>query len=162
MIRLIAAIDRKNGLAKHGGQPWSIPEDEAYFERQTRKYGGVVLMGSTTYKVIGKPLNERTNYVLSRDKTDLEEVEVVEDLDKFLDEFREKDVWVIGGANVFAQVINVADELYLTQIEADFNCNQFFPEYDQKFESSAQSELHEENGFIFSYAVYKKVIQPNG
>lgn len=158
MIRLIAAIDRKNGIAKNEGQPWHIPKDEQYFGHMTKKFGGRVLMGSTTYEVIGEPLEGRINYVLSRDKQGLKGVEVVENLEKFLEEQQDQDVWVIGGASVFAQVVGVADELYLTQIEADFNCDQFFPEYDKEFELTSQSQLQEENGFIFSYAVYEKVI----
>lgn len=156
MNRLIVAIDRKRGLAKSGIFPWYIPEDEAYYDAQTRKYGGNVLMGSTTYATLDGPMPDRQNYVLTHDKTPIESVELVHNLDKFLKDFQDKDLWIIGGANVFTQVVQMgkADELYITHIEADFNCNQFFPEHEKEFTLAEQSDLHEQNGFIFTYARY--------
>ncbi len=160
MIRLIAAIDRKQGIAKQGFQPWFIPEDEKYFTDQTKKYGGNALYGRLTFELslLKQPLMDRQNYLLTRDKTAIEGVELVHDLDKFLKDFQDKDLWVIGGANVFAQVIAAGktDELYLTHIEADFGCNQFFPEYEADFKQAERSDLHEQNGFIFYYAKYVK------
>ena len=158
MIRLIAAIDRQNGIAKQGFQPWYIPDDEAYFTKQTQSFGGTVLVGSTTFKTFKGPLTGRQNYVLTKEKEPIPGVTLVHDLDKFLKDFRnDKDLWVIGGANVFAQVIESgqADELYLTHIQADFGCNQFFPAYDG-FELAEQSDLHEQNGFIYNFARYAK------
>jgi dihydrofolate reductase len=160
MFRLIAAVDRKLGIAKQGFQPWYIPDDEQYFTDQTKSHGGNVLVGSTTYKTFGgKPLEGRQNYVLTHDKTPIEGANLIHDLKQFYEDFEHIDVWVIGGANVFSQVMQDgrADELYLTQIEADFKCNQFFPGLGQDYQLSEQSELHEQNGFIFRYVVYKKV-----
>ncbi len=156
MIRVIAAIDRKKGLGKQDFQPWYIPDDEAYFTEQTEAHGGIVLVGSTTFKTFKGPLASRKNYVLTRDTEPVEGVTLVHDLDQFLRDFQDKDLWVIGGANVFAQVIESgkADELYLTHINADFGCNQFFPPYDKEFNLVAQSDLHEQNGFIFTFARY--------
>src|ERR1700691_3334961 len=127
MFRLIAAIDRKRGLAKQGFQPWFIPKDEHFFPEQTKSLGGVVLVGSTTFATFKEPLAGRQNYVLTHDDTPREGAELVHDLEKFLGEWQARDVWVVGGANVFAQVMELgrADELYLTHIEADFGCNQF-------------------------------------
>ena len=160
MIRLIVAIDRQRGLAKQGYQPWYIPEDEQYFTDQTKSHGGHVLYGRLTYELSlrNQPLADRQNYLLTRDTTPVNGLTVVNDLDKFLDSFRDKDLWVIGGANVFAQVMEAgrADELYVTHIEADFGCDQFFPDYKAGFQLAERGELHEENGFIFSYARYIK------
>jgi dihydrofolate reductase len=159
MIRLIVAADRKLGMAKSGIFPWYIPDDEAYYDEHTRTHGGNVLMGSTTFRTLDGPMPERQNYILTHDKTPIEGVELVHNLEKFLRDFEDKDLWVIGGANVFAQVIQLgrADELYITHIEADFNCNQFFPNYEQGFKLTEKSDLHEQNGFIFHYARYDKV-----
>jgi len=159
MIRLIAAIDRKRGLGKNGGQPWHIPDDEKNFTAQTKLHGGHVLVGITTFQTFEKPLVERKNFVLTHDKEPIEGVELVHDLSKFLDSYRDKDLWVVGGANVFSQVIEQgkADELYLTHIEADFGCQQFFPDYESKYKLAEKSELHEQNGFIFTYARYVKI-----
>jgi dihydrofolate reductase len=161
MIRLIAAIDRKRGIAKHGGLPWSIPEDGQYFTDQTKTHGGHVLTGGTTFRDTykGRPLTDRQNYILTRDDTPIPDVTLVHDLSKFLEEFTDKDLWVAGGAKVFEQVIEAgkADELYLTRIDADFACDQFFPEYKETFKLAEESEVHEQNGFHFTYAKYVPV-----
>jgi dihydrofolate reductase len=158
MIRLIVAIDRKQGLAKQGFQPWYIPQDEHYFTDKTKDFGGNVLVGSTTFRTFKGPLSDRQNYVLTRDKEPIEGVELVHDLNKFLHDLGDKDLWVIGGANVFSQVMEhgKADELYITKIEADFGCNQFFPLYEESFDIAEQSDLHEQNGFIFAFTKYLK------
>jgi dihydrofolate reductase len=157
MFRLIATIDRQRGLAKQGVQPWFIPEDTQHFDAQTKSLGGTVLMGDVTFKLLGgKPLPDRHNYVLTRDKTPLDGVELVPDLERFLDHWKGQDVWIVGGANVFTQVMQLkrADELYLTHIQADFGCNQFFPDYEDRYALAEQSEMHEQNGFIFTFARY--------
>jgi dihydrofolate reductase len=158
MIRLIVAVDRKRGLAKNGFQPWYIPADESFFTQQTKLYGGNVLVGSTTFKTFKGPLVDRHNYVLTHNREPIAGVELVSDLMKFLRDFREQDLWIVGGANVFAQVMEarLADELYITNIEADFGCNQFFPEYEKQLSVVEKGELREQNGFIFSFNKYAK------
>jgi len=158
MIRLIAAIDRQRGLARHGILPWHIPEDEQYFTDKTKSLGGNVLTGATTYKITYHgPLADRQNFILTHDETPIEGVTLVHGLDEFLRGFTE-DLWVAGGAKVFEQVIKLgkADELYLTHIDADFGCDQLFPEYEEQFKLVEQSQPHEQNGFHFRYARYAK------
>jgi dihydrofolate reductase len=155
MIRLIAAIDQKRGIAKNGRQPWRLPGDERYFKDQTARFGAKVLMGHTTFDVIRRPLPDRTNYVLSHDRLGSTGIVRVTDLDEFLQSSAE-DIWVIGGAAVYEQTIRLADELYLTLIASDFGCDQFFPDYEQKFELVSQSPLQHEAGASYSYAIYRR------
>ncbi len=158
MNRLIIAIDRTRGLAKKGYMPWHIPEDEQYFTDQTKTHGGNILVGHTTFKTFRGPLAGRQNYVLTHSKDPIKSVTLVHNLNEFLDVFSDKDLWVVGGANVFKQVMLTgrADELYITHIDADFSCDQFFPEYENDFTLTEQSEIHEQNGFHFTYARYAK------
>lgn len=159
MIRLIAAIDRKRGIAKHGYMPWFIPEDEQFFTDQTKTYGGHVLSGGITFRnTYHGPLKDRHNYILTHDPKPIEGVAVINNLAKFLTEFDGKDLWVAGGSQVFEEVMKIgkADELYLTLIDADFGCDQFFPEYEKDYELAEQSEPREQNGFRFVYARYVK------
>lgn len=158
MIRLIAAVDRKLGIAKHGGLPWSIPEDENYFTTQTKTHGGNVLTGGTTFRNTykGRPLVDRQNYILTHKDETIEGVTVVHDLNKLLDEFKNDELWVAGGAEVFKEIMDAgrADELYLTHIDADFGCDQFFPQYEGAFKKVEESEIREQNGFQFVYVKY--------
>jgi dihydrofolate reductase len=158
MIRLIAAIDRKRGIAKHGYQPWYIPDDEAYFVKQSKSYGGNVLVGDTTFRdsFKSKPLTGRTTYLLTRNEQPIDGVQLVHDLKPWLESMSDQDIWVVGGASVYQQVMDagLADELYITHIDADFGCDQFFPEYQPEFHVSSADPPQAQNGFHFNYARY--------
>lgn len=158
MNRLIVAIDRKRGLAKNGGMPWNIPEDEQFFTDQTKTHGGHVLTGGETFRLAykNKPLKGRHNYVLTHHTQPIEGAVVVNDLPTFLDEFKE-DLWVSGGAAVFEQIMALgkADELYITHIDADFGCDRFFPDY-KGYNLAEESPVKEQNGFKYKYAIYRK------
>lgn len=157
MIRLIAAIDRNRGIGKCGCIPWKIPGDERYFTDQTKKYGGITLTGRVTYDMFSGPLKDRRNFVLTRMRELILGVEVINDLEDFLQSpiVKEQDLWVVGGASVFDQTIGRADELYLTPIDAAFGCDRFFPEYENEFELSSKTEVQEENGFNYHYEVWR-------
>lgn len=160
MNRLIVAVDRKLGLAKRGFQPWYIPNDERYFKEQTKSHGGDVLIGKTTFQGFKNgPLSGRQNYVLTHSTEPIEGVTLVHDLNKFLEDFRDKDLWIVGGAKVFDEVMKLgkADELYITHIDADFGCDQFFPAYEHAFKLAEQTDPEEQNGFTFTYARYFKI-----
>lgn len=158
MIRLIVAVDRKMGMAKHGGQPWYIPHDEHYFTEKTKSLGGYNLIGKTTYETFKGPLKDRKNFVLTPSDTPIEGAELIHNLETFLRDYKDRDIWVVGGANVFKQVIDMgyADELYITHIDADFGCHLSFPEYKNNFELKEQTDWMEENGFRFRYAIYRR------
>ena len=108
MIRLIAAIDRKRGIAKQNVIPWHIPEDQDFFDSETKKYGGHVLTGSVTFRITygGEPLADRHNYILTRETEPIEGARVINDLAAFLNEFKGKDLWVSGGGAVFQALWN--------------------------------------------------------
>ena len=161
MNRLIAAVDRRLGIGKHGIIPWSIPIDEQYFTDQTKSHGGHVLTGGVTFReTYHGPLKDRHNYILTHDDAPIDGVTLVHDLAKFLQEFAAngQDLWVAGGAKVFEQVIELgkADELYITYIDADFGCDRFFPPFEEAFELVESGQPQEQNGFHFHYARYKK------
>lgn len=155
MIRFIVALDRSLGMAKNWVQPWFVPDDEKYFLEQTKQYGGEVLMGSRTYEVIGHPLKDRHNYIVTRDAVMVPGAEVVNDLDSFMQNWK-RDLWVIGGGSIFSQTLKYADELYVTHIDAEFKCDVFFPKFDDSFMPLDEGELKEQNGFIYRFAVYTK------
>jgi dihydrofolate reductase len=158
MNRLIVGMDRKRGIAKHGYRPWYIPDDRAYFIKQTKTYGGNVLVGGTTFRnaLKSQPLPERTTFLVTKSQQPIAGVQLVADAVTWLKSLDHQDVWVIGGASIYKQVIDagLADELYITHIDADFECDQFFPEYEEQFRLLDKSETYEQNGFHYSYARY--------
>lgn len=155
MIRQIAAIDNKRGLAKNGQIPWKLPKDVARFRQLTLTKGANVLVGRATYESMGDYLPNHNIYVVSHSDLKLKAgCVLVKDPVKFLSEFKD-DIWVIGGAGIFAATINVADELYLTLVDGDFNCDQFFPEYNN-FKLQDTDGPYSENGLNFSFKLYAK------
>ncbi len=160
MIRLIAATDNKRGVAKNGKQPKTIPSDLKYFASQTKTHGGLILVGGNTFRndFHGKSLKDRTTIVLSKSLKSTGDIYLAHSLDEALEIVGKRDLWVVGGASIFNQCVESgnADELYLTKIEADFECDQFFPDYESKYSLQSQSQTYNEEGFSFSYCIYKK------
>lgn len=155
MIRFIAAIDEKQGMANDHGIPWQdkIPSDVTYFRQKTTD--STVLMGFGTYVEFTEPLSRRRNLVASTQSQPLRDgFELVLDAREFLKNVRE-DVWVIGGPGLFAQTIDLADELYLTQLEGDFGCTKFFPPFKDDFTLVSQSDPIMENGITFRFQVWR-------
>ena len=155
MIRCIAAIDAKRGIAVETGIPWRLPGDSAYFRAQTAQ--GQVVMGGATYAEFAGPLHGRTNLVITSRPDPLREgFQPIIGLDQVVRDIPHDDIWVIGGAAVFAATIAQVGELYLTQILADFHCTKFFPDYRDAFALFDQSEDHEEGGVTYRFERWRR------
>lgn len=156
MIRLIVAIDSKRGMANDHGIPWQgkLPTDIAYFREKTMS--GSVLMGLVTYKEFEKPMKGRRNFVINDTEEPIRDgFEEVRDLAGFVESFQ-TDLWIIGGAGVFAQTISQADELYLTRLNGDFGCTKFFPAFENDFELASEAEPQTENNITFRFQIWKR------
>lgn len=154
MIRCIAAIDIKRGLANDAGIPWDLPKDRQYYRE--RVAGHSVLMGRGTYNETRKPAGKLPDFVATNDSQKLRDgFARVADPRSFLQNTNE-DIWVIGGAGLFASVIDLADELYLTIINQDFGCTKFFPEYARLFELAGQSDTKSENGVSYRFTTWRR------
>ena len=150
MIRQIAAVDSRRGIATDAGIPWKLPGDTAYFHEKTAT--GMIVMGWATYREFASPLHQRENYVLSRDPTPLRNgFQPVANLAAVADGHPGQDIWVIGGARVYAQTIDESDELLLTQVDGDFRCTKFFPAYEGAFRLATQSNDRREGGITYRY-----------
>lgn len=153
MIRAIAAVDDQLGIAAGGVIPWDIPSDVRYFRRQTKD--GVVLMGRETYEQFEHPLPERRNVVASHQLRQVRSgFELIDDAVKFVRQ--NNDVWVIGGAGLYESLLAECDELLLTHISGDYNCNRRFPSFNDAFVLATASKVMSENGYSFYFAVYRR------
>lgn len=156
MIRFIAAIDSKRGLANDHGIPWQgqLPTDVKHFRDSTLH--GNVMMGYGWYQEQKLPLPDRRNLVAFPDQEEMRPgFEQIKDARSFLQNTTD-DIWVGGGALLFTDTLDLADELHLTLINKDFSCTKFFPEYEQSFELVSKSEPREENGISFVFTVWKR------
>ncbi len=154
MIRLIAAIDSQRGIATDSGIPWTLPGDSAYFREKTSS--GLIVMGRATYEEFAAPLHDRENFVFSRSTSPLREgFTVVRSLGELRATHPGEDVWVIGGATVYAETISQADELLLTQVTGDFGCTKFFPPYLATFALQTKGEEHQEGGVSYRFETWR-------
>ncbi len=157
MIRLIAAMDANRGIAGDHGIPWQgrLPTDAKYFRDQTEV--GAIVMGFGTYSEFSQPIHHRTNFVLAREGTPLRPgFAAVADLEAFFAGRAHEVVWVVGGAGLYAQSIASADELYVTQLEAEFECTKFFPEFDGEFTEMADGPPRFENDIPFRFQIWQR------
>ncbi len=131
IVSIIAALGKRNELGRDNKLPWYIKEDLAHFKKITS--GHTVIMGRKTYESIGKPLPNRLNIIITRNKNfHALNCVVLHDLNEALEFAKsrnEKEVFIIGGSAVFAQGMDKADKLYLTIIDGEFAADTFFPDY---------------------------------
>jgi dihydrofolate reductase len=153
-IRLIAATDTQRGIATDIGIPWKLPGDAAYFRKMTSH--GQILMGRATYDEFAAPLHGRENFVLTRRPGPLRDgFQAVGSFDQLRTMDPDQDIWVIGGAAVYAGTIKDSDELLITQVLADFHCTKFFPPYLDQFELDVQSEEHQEAEVSYRFETWR-------
>lgn len=121
---LIVAVASNGVIGKDGGLPWRLPADLAHFKAVTM--GKPVIMGRRTWESIGRPLPGRRNIVVT--STPFEAVECAPSLDAALALVKsEEEVFVIGGARLFAEALPRADRLYWTDVEGEFEGDVRFP-----------------------------------
>ena len=128
-IIIIAAVSENNVIGKEGKIPWHIKEDLQRFKRLT--LNNPVIMGRKTYESLpAKPLKDRINIVLTRDKSfNPPDVIVKNSLEDALEYCRNHDkVFIIGGQSVFEEGLKVADTLELTKVDGSHEGDAFFPE----------------------------------
>jgi len=129
-ISLIAAVDENRGLGKDNKLLCHLPADLQHFKSITM--GKPIIMGYKTFQSIGKPLPGRLNIVLSRQKREIDGVQVVSSLDTALElADNASEIMIIGGSDLFQQSINKADMIYLTQIHHTFEADVYFPQIDE-------------------------------
>jgi len=118
-------------------------------------------MGRKTYESIGKPLPGRKNIVISRSGFKADGVIVVDSIDAALDEVADADeAMVIGGANIYQQVIPVAQKMYLTLVNNEFKGDAWFPEYSMSEWEIKSETLHksdEKNNYDFKICIFERV-----
>jgi dihydrofolate reductase len=153
-MRGLVAIDSKRGMADDNGIPWNIPGDQSYFVDKLQT--GLVLMGFGTYEEVEKPFGSRDNYVATRRVEPLRGGFIpINDVSK-LKSSTSEDIWNIGGPGLLNSTMDLLDEIYITQLEGDFNCTKFLHEYKDKFKLKSESKPIRENGISYVYQVWVK------
>ena len=156
-INLIAAIGKNNELGKDNDLIWRLKADMKFFRDTTM--GHPIVMGRKTFESLPKVLPGRKNVVISTNEILNSEIELYKSIKEFLLNYKDYDgdVFIIGGASIYEQFINMASKLYLTEIEAKDNCaDVYFPKFNkEEFDKEIISDL-EENNIKFKHVLYKR------
>lgn len=159
---IIAALGKGRAIGKDNRLLWHIPEDLKRFKALT--LGHPVIMGRKTFDSIvaqlGKPLPGRTNIIVTRDTAWAHEgAKVAHTIEEALMKAREIDheeVFVIGGAQIYAQALPFADQLYLTLVESEADGDTFFPEYEDLFTKKVFKEAHEDEPIPYRFVTLER------
>ena len=147
----IAAMSENRVIGSAGKIPWRLPEDFRFFRKMT--IGNVIVMGRKTFQGLGHALPDRHTVVLSRKynkpnkfftqpdlfksgtwnfASELEKVDL--SLKKYAPDFRDRDVFICGGAQIYALALPFCTDLFLTRVKREVEGDTFFPEFEDRFE----------------------------
>jgi len=140
-MKAIAAMSLNRVIGANGRIPWHLPEDFRWFKKTTM--GGAVLMGRKTFESLGKPLPGRRNLVVSR-HGQFDGVEMIRELGAFHPENYAEPIWVIGGAEIYAQLLPQCSELFLSVVKRSVEGDAFFPAFESGFEEPELVETFSE------------------
>lgn len=158
IISLIAALDKNRLIGADNGMPWHLPADFKHFKEITM--GKPVVMGRKTFESIGRPLPGRKNIVISRKGFSAKGIISADSIDTALRLVgNDEEVMIIGGANIYQQMIEKADRLYLTHVDTECEGDAWFPEYkidDWNITNELFVKMDEKNNFDFNIISYER------
>jgi dihydrofolate reductase len=157
-VSLVAIVARDGGIGHRGGLLVRLPEDLRRFKQIT--LGAPMVMGRKTWQSIGRALPGRRSIVVTRDPgLRLEGAETATSLDRALALAGDVPVvHVIGGAEIYALAMPLADELQLTELDAELAADTFFPPWDRRRFALTAHEPHETaEGLRYAFSTYKKL-----
>ena len=164
MIGLIVAYDINRLIGKDGSMPWYIPGELKRFRQLT--VNNIVIMGRKTFQALSKPLSDRINIVLSQSESfEGENLYTASNLTDALtmakENWPDKDIFIGGGANLYSQVLDMVDVMYITEIDGQFSGDTYFPEFDESlFDKTVDG--HFKSTTDYTYVTYTRKKQSRG
>lgn len=155
MIVLIAAIGKNNELGKNNDLIWRLPNDFKFFKEITM--GKTVVMGFNTYKSLPKKLVGRTMIVLTSKNINEEDIIIYHDINKLLSDYKNKEIFIIGGASIYKAFIDKVDTMYLTEIDAsDDKADVYFPSFNKSEWNYELLNENSDNNIKYRHVRYRR------
>jgi dihydrofolate reductase len=159
----IVAASENNVIGSKGDMPWHLPNDFKYFKNKT--WGMPVIMGRKSYEALKKSLPGRINIVVTK-KTDFqpEDVFVVNNIEDAIAKAKEsdaKEIFIIGGGEIFKQTIDIVSRIYLTRVHATVEGDTYYPEIKKdkwKLVSEQSFPADDKNNYPYTFEVWEKNI----
>ena len=158
-ISIIVAVDENWLIGKQDSLPWHLPADLRHFKEITT--GHTVIMGRKTHDSIGKPLPNRINVIITRGDQVIPGCITVNSPEKALEASpEENDIFIIGGAQIFAQFMPLAQKMYLTQIHHKFNGDILFPKINLSEWREVERrdfDADDKNPYSYSFSIFERI-----
>lgn len=161
MISLLVAMGKNHVIGFENDMPWHLPEDLKYFKEKTT--GQTIIMGRKTFDSIGRALPNRRNIVLTKQNIDFPNgIEVIKSIGKIYEWHKEKpdqELFVIGGGNLYKQVLPFADRMYITEIDQSFEGDTYFPTFDKNewaLTSKVKGKKNDRNPYDYHFLQYDR------
>ena len=161
-MREIVVVDNNWGIGKNNDLLFSLPEDMAFFRKETT--GKIVVMGSNTLKSLpgGNPLKNRTNIVLWPGGEKRDDCIICDSLDEILETLKKyptDDVYIMGGAMFYKTMLDYCDTAFITKVDADGQAQVFFENLDKRDDWYCETEgepIQSVSGHTIRFCTYKK------
>jgi dihydrofolate reductase len=159
MISAIAAIGENRELGKDNQLLWNIPGELKRFKEITT--GHPIIMGRKTYNSIGRVLPNRTNIIITRDpQFKVEGAIIVDSVEQAVAQAKQapgaEEIFVIGGGQIFKEMLAQTNRLYLTLVEKGFDADTFFPEYQSEFTKEISRQSMEGPEFFYTFLTLER------
>src|SRR5574344_868318 len=154
-ISIIAAIGINNELGKNNNLIWRLPNDLTFFKKTT--LDKVVVMGANTYMSIGRPLPKRINIVITH--RNIDGVEIYNSIEDFINKYKDykEEIFIIGGASIYKEFIDLASNLYLTEVEATCkDADTYFPDFNKEEYDKEDLGDNCDDGIKYKHVLYKR------
>ncbi|MGG9971287.1 dihydrofolate reductase [Ferruginibacter sp. SUN002] len=154
-ISFVVAASENNAIGKDNQLLWHLPNDMRFFKNTT--WGSVVIMGRKSFESMGKALKGRINIVITRQQDwKAEDVVVASDLQDALKKAEAancKEIFIIGGGEIYRQSLDIADKIYLTRVHTTIEGDTFFPELDKsKWELISNEDFKKDEKHLYDYS----------
>jgi dihydrofolate reductase len=161
-ISLVVAASENNAIGKDNQLIWHLPNDLKFFKNTT--WGFPVIMGRKSFESVNKPLPGRTNIVITTNPDwKAETVIVVNNLKDAIQKAAEtnsKQIFIIGGGEIYKQSMDIADSIYITRVHANLEGDTFFPVIDEKkwrLTANQDFEADEKHAYRYSFQIWEKI-----
>ena len=161
MLSLIVAASTNNAIGKNNQLLWNLPNDMKFFKNKT--WGMTVVMGRKTFEALNKILPGRVNIVITtKENWKAENVWAAKNLDDALKQAATtncKEIFIIGGGEIYKQSMDVADRIYMTRVHAELDGDTFFPVIDEskwKLTENLDFPSDEKHLYAYSFQLWEK------
>lgn len=153
---IIAAIGKNRELGLNNKLLWSLKGDMKFFKDKTTNH--TIIMGRKTFESLGRLLPNRKHVVISSNNNFPSEVDVYNNIEDLLSHYNNSDeeLFIIGGAKIYSEFINIVDKMYLTLVDGEFNADAFFPFFNENEWTKEILGENEENNLSYKHVLYKR------